>query len=82
MSRLAVIADMLMQAGRAGDEAVAIITHATTARQFVIETTLANAASEAAQAKLEPPSIIIIGAVARLRETLNWFTPAAHGPNK
>ncbi|MDD9841126.1 MAG: uroporphyrinogen-III C-methyltransferase [Alphaproteobacteria bacterium] len=82
MSRLAVIADLLMQAGRAGDEAVAIITHATTARQFVLETTLANAAREAAQAKLEPPSIIIIGAVARLRETLNWFAPALHESDK
>ena len=33
MSRLAVIAELLMQAGRSADEPVAIVTHATTARQ-------------------------------------------------
>ena len=35
MSRLAVIAELLMQAGRSADEPVAIVTHATTPRQRI-----------------------------------------------
>lgn len=73
MSRLAVIADLLMQAGRSADEPVAIVTHATTPRQRVATGRLADAAQLAADNGLEPPSIIVIGAVVDLAETLHWF---------
>ena len=73
MSRLAVIADLLMQAGRSADEPVAIVTHATTPRQRIATGRLADAAQLAADNGLEPPSIIVIGAVVDLAETLNWF---------
>ena len=73
MSRLAVIADLLMQAGRSADEPVAIVTHATTPRQQITTGHLADAAQIAAEKGLEPPSIIVIGAVVNLAETLHWF---------
>jgi uroporphyrin-III C-methyltransferase len=73
MSRLAVIADLLIQAGRSADEPVAIVTHATTPRQRIATGRLADAAQLAADNGLEPPSIIVIGAVVDLAETLHWF---------
>lgn len=73
MSRLAVIAELLMQAGRSADEPVAIVTHATTPRQRIATGRLAEAAKLAEQHNLEPPSIIVIGEVVNLAETLNWF---------
>jgi len=73
MSRLAVIAELLLQAGRSSDEPVAIVTHATTARQRIAMGRLAEAAKLAETHTLEPPSIIVIGEVVNLAETLHWF---------
>ena len=73
MSRLAVIAELLLQAGRSADEPVAIVTHATTPRQRIATGRLAEAAKLAEQHNLEPPSIIVIGEVVNLAETLHWF---------
>lgn len=76
MSRLAAIADLLMAAGRDADEALAIVTHATTPRQRIVTGRLAEAAHLAEAHGLEPPSIIVIGEVVNLAETLAWFSPA------
>ena len=73
MSRLAVIAELLLQAGRSADDPVAVVTHATTPRQRIATGRLAEAAKLAEQHNLEPPSIIVIGEVVNLAETLNWF---------
>ena len=73
MSRLGVIADLLMAAGRPAEEPVAIVTHATTPRQKIATGTLAEAAQLAEAHGLEPPSIIVIGGVVDLAETLSWF---------
>lgn len=75
MSRLAVIAELLMQAGRASDEPVAIVTHATTPQQKIASGRLADAAEMAQTHGLQPPSIIVIGEVVNLADTLNWFGP-------
>ena len=73
MSRLDIIADLLMQAGRAADEPLAIVTHATTPRQRIVTGRLADAARLADKYELEPPSVIVIGGVVDLAETLSWF---------
>lgn len=73
MSRLGVIADLLMAAGRPIDEPVAIVTHATTPRQRIVTGQLAEAAALAEKYGLEPPSIIVIGGVVDLAATLSWF---------
>ena len=76
MKKIDIIAEKLMQAGRSPEEPVAIITQATTPQQQVLTTTLRMAASEAKNAGLEPPSIIVFGAVASYAERLTWFGSA------
>ena len=78
MSRLQVIADLLMQAGRPADEPLAIVTHATTPRQTVVTGTLAEAAELAEKHGLQPPSIIVIGGVVDLAAPLSWFAPQSN----
>ena len=76
MSKLEVIAEKLMAAGRAPDEPVAFITQATTPMQRKHVTTLAQAAKDVKKLALEPPSIVVIGHVVNLAETLDWFPSA------
>jgi len=73
LRHLDAIAAKLIAAGRRADDAVAIISRATTARQVVLETTLGQAASDAAATAIEPPTIIAIGDVVRLRSGLDWL---------
>jgi uroporphyrin-III C-methyltransferase len=73
LRNLDTIARRLIAAGRPADEPVAIISKATTDEQRVIETTLAAAAKDAADAALEPPALIAIGPVVTLRHELDWL---------
>jgi uroporphyrin-III C-methyltransferase len=73
LKNLGAIAARLMAAGRNPDEPVAIISKATTDEQHVLETTLATAAADAAAAAIEPPAVIVIGPVVRLRHELDWI---------
>jgi uroporphyrin-III C-methyltransferase/precorrin-2 dehydrogenase/sirohydrochlorin ferrochelatase len=54
----------------------AIVQQATTEKQRVIAATLSTLPAEAAAARLEPPTLIIVGEVVRLRGALTWFAPA------
>lgn len=65
------IAIRLIAGGRAPGEPVALIAHATTERQQVVETDLAHA-GEAAQT-IEPPALVVVGPVVRLRSGLDWL---------
>lgn len=73
MKKIDVIAEKLIQAGRSPEEPVAIITQATTPDQEVLTSTLRSAAADAKSAGLEPPSIIVFGAVASFADKLSWF---------
>jgi uroporphyrin-III C-methyltransferase len=73
LKNLDAIARRLIAAGRAADEPVAIISKATTDQQRVIETTLGAAAKDAAAAAIEPPALVAIGPVVRLRRELDWL---------
>ncbi len=53
----------------------AVVQQGTTQRQRVVTATLADLAEKVEAAKLKPPSLIIVGEVVKLRETLNWFKP-------
>jgi len=75
LNHLGRIAERLVAAGRRPDEPVAIISKATTGKQRVVRTTLAQAAADAAAAALEGPTIIAIGEVVRLHDVLAWFSP-------
>jgi uroporphyrin-III C-methyltransferase len=67
------IAERLMAGGRAASEPVAVISKATTSEQRVLETTLAHAAADAAKAGIEPPAMIVVGEVVRLRAAMDWL---------
>ncbi|MAF48065.1 MAG: uroporphyrinogen-III C-methyltransferase [Rhodospirillaceae bacterium] len=67
------IAAKLMDAGRAADEPVALISRATLPDQRVLETTLAACAEDLKEAALNPPTLIVVGPVVSLREQLNWL---------
>lgn len=74
-THLAEIAEKLLSAGRPADEAVAIISDATTPRQQVMTTKLATCAAEFAANPLPPPVLVAVGPVVRYRDALNWFEP-------
>jgi uroporphyrin-III C-methyltransferase len=73
MKHLAQIAANLVHAGRRMDEPVAIVCNATTHAQRVLETTLGEAAAALDASGIEPPAIVVIGEVVRLRAALDWL---------
>ena len=76
MTHLGAIAKRLLAAGRAKAEPVAVISAATTPAQVVLETTLGDCARDAAAASLQPPAIVVVGEVVRLRSGLDWLGAA------
>ena len=73
MKHIGQIADNLMAAGRSPAEPVAFVCDAATVRQTVLETTLARAEADVAASGLEPPAIVVVGEVVRLRPALDWL---------
>jgi len=73
MKHLKQIASALIAAGRAPSEPTAIVVSATTQAQQVLETTLGGAAADLEQSGLEPPAIVVVGEVVRLRAALDWL---------
>ncbi|MFQ5775633.1 MAG: uroporphyrinogen-III C-methyltransferase [Kiloniellaceae bacterium] len=67
------IARRLLDGGRPTEEPVAIVSKASTAAQVVIETTLGRCAADAAAHGIEPPCLVVIGEVVRLRAGLDWL---------
>ncbi len=66
VERIGLFADALVAAGRPGDTPVAVIQDGTTPAQFVVRSTLATIASDAAEAGIRPPAVTVIGPVAGL----------------
>lgn len=73
MKHMGQIASNLMTAGRRADEAVAFVCNAATPEQTVLETTLGRAEADMLAAGIEPPAIVVIGEVVRLRPSLDWL---------
>ena len=73
MKHLGQIAAALIAAGRAPTEPAAIVVSATTGAQRVLETTLGRAAADVQASALEPPAIVVVGEVVRLRAALDWL---------
>jgi uroporphyrin-III C-methyltransferase len=80
LKHLGTIAGKLIEAGRSADEPAAIVARAATPAQHVVETTLADAVADAAKAGLEPPAIVVVGEVVRLRAGLDWLGALAGRP--
>ena len=73
MKHIATISAHLIAAGRSRDEPVAFVCDAATASQQVLETTLGRAEADMLASGLEPPAIVVVGEVVRLRPSLDWL---------
>lgn len=73
MKHIGVIAANLIAGGRSPDEPVAFVCNAATAEQTVLETTLARAEADVIASGLQPPAIVVVGEVVRLRASLDWI---------
>lgn len=73
MKHIGAITARLIAEGRTPSEPVAFVCHAATERQTVLETTLEHAETDVAAAALEPPAIVVVGNVVRLRAGLDWL---------
>src|SRR5207248_933855 len=67
------IAQRLVAAGRPPQEPVAVVSNATVAGQTVLETTLGECAAAVASSGIEPPALVVVGEVVRLRAALDWL---------
>ena len=65
------IVTRLMDAGRDPDTPAALVAHATTLSQQIVETRLADAPHAAAG--ISPPALFVVGEVVRLRSGLDWL---------
>jgi uroporphyrinogen III methyltransferase/synthase len=71
--QLAAIVRRLVANGKSPDEPAALIYHGTMPEQKTIDGSLADVAEEAARSQLRTPVILVVGAVAGLRDHLRWF---------
>ena len=79
MKHLHGITKKLMDAGRDPEEGAAVICNASTPRQDVLTSTLAKIADDAHNSNMEPPAIVVIGNVVKLRDGLDWLGFANEG---
>ncbi len=73
MKHIGQITSSLIKAGRRPDEPVAFVCNAATPEQSVLETTLSEAEEAVARSGIEPPAIVVVGEVVRLRPSLDWL---------
>ncbi len=73
MKTLPAIVARLKEEGRSPETPVAAVRWGTRAEQLTVVGTLQDIVVRAEQAKLEPPTVIVVGEVVKLREQLNWF---------
>ena len=77
LGNLPVICRELIAHGLAADTPAAVVHWGTTPRQRVVAATLADLPAAAEAAKVEPPALIVVGAVVALRAKLDWFSRRA-----
>ncbi len=73
MKNLSAIVAHLTASGRPASTPVALIRWGTRAEQKTLIGTLADIVKKAEAAALEPPTVIVVGEVVKLRAKLNWF---------
>ncbi|MBX4906268.1 MULTISPECIES: uroporphyrinogen-III C-methyltransferase [Rhizobium] len=73
MKHIAQISAKLIASGRSPSEPVAFVCNAATGAQQVLETTLGQATEAVTASRLEPPAVVVIGEVVRLRASLDWL---------
>ncbi len=73
MRNLPFIVERLLEAGMAPGTPAALVYRGTTPRQRSLVAELASLPEEARRQGFTNPSVIVVGEVCRLRESLNWF---------
>ncbi|HEY6137220.1 MAG TPA: uroporphyrinogen-III C-methyltransferase [Thermoanaerobaculia bacterium] len=73
LANLPLIARKLREHGVPGTRRAAVISHATRPEQRTVAGTLDDIESRAAEAKIEPPALIVVGEVVQLHDTIDWF---------
>jgi len=73
MKTLPMIVARLLKHGRSPETPVAAVRWGTRADQRTIIGTLRDIVVKTQEARLEPPTVIVVGEVVKLREQLNWF---------
>ncbi|MDY0207077.1 MAG: siroheme synthase CysG [Pseudomonas sp.] len=73
---LAAICEQLIAHGRAASTPIALIENGTTPQQRVFVGTLATMVEQLSAAFVQSPSLIIVGEVVALRDSLQWFAGA------
>ena len=73
VANLKKISENLIKEGKAKDTPVALISWATRYNQRVITSTLENVYETALRENVKPPTLIAVGNVVELRDTLNFF---------
>ncbi|MEW6657867.1 MAG: uroporphyrinogen-III C-methyltransferase [Thermodesulfobacteriota bacterium] len=63
----------LVAGGRAPETPAAVIEKGTSPEQRTVSGVLGNIAAKAQEAKIKPPAILVVGEVAGLRESLQWW---------
>lgn len=67
------ICEQLVKNGKSPDTPVALVRWGTTPKQQTVSGNLSNIVQKVADAKLKPPSLIVVGDVVSLREQMQWF---------
>jgi uroporphyrinogen III methyltransferase / synthase len=73
VKNLPLIAERLIAAGRDGDEPAAVVERGTQPGQRTLVDTLRGLPARVADEGIRPPSITVVGPVARLHDTLGWL---------
>jgi uroporphyrin-III C-methyltransferase len=76
VKHLGEIAATLMNAGRAADDPVAIVSHASLPQQQVVMTNLKEAGQFVLANNPPTPAIVVVGHASDWRELLDWYGPA------
>ena len=72
LSRLEIISKKLIGGGLSKNTPVAVIQNGTTDEHRMIKGTLSNISKKVIEAKIKPPSIIIVGKVVNLSDKIGW----------
>ena len=72
LSRLEIISKKLISGGLSKNTPVAVIQNGTTDEHRLIKGTLYNISKKVHEAKIKPPTIIIIGKVVNLSDKIGW----------
>jgi len=72
IENLPAISENLMAAGRPADTPAALVRYGSLPEQTVLTATLGDIVRKARELNIQPPAVLVIGDVVRLREKLSW----------